>query len=88
MDTHPDKPEEARLIQFPVKTSRRRTPDPLGYWLCAGVTIAFLAAGVITWRTGFSDPGPASFPVAATPAAQSDPADVPPIYAHVEGVDP
>ncbi len=87
MNTHPDKQQEGRIIQFPAKALRRKTTDPLAYWFSAAVTIAFLAAGVITWRTGFSDTGQ-PLQVATAPAAQSNPADFPPIYAHVEGVDP
>ena len=87
MDTHPDTQSEPRLIPFPVKSLRSKRTDPLGYWFSAVVMVAFLAAGIITWRTGFSDTRTRSWQVAAAPA-HSDANDFPPIYAHIEGVDP
>jgi len=59
----------------------------LSYWFTAAVVFAFLTAGIITYRTSLSGAGTGSFAVAAA-STQSNPMDFPPIYAHVEGVDP
>jgi hypothetical protein len=51
--------------------------DATGYWFAAAVLFAFLAAGVIVYRTANSDVQTASNDVPG--AAQSSPIEAPPI---------
>jgi hypothetical protein len=63
--------------------------DPTFMWFASAVLFAVLAAGVIIYRSGNSDFRTASMQVAAAPmAAHSGAAEIPPVYSHIEGVDP
>jgi len=49
-----------------------RVPDAAGYWFLAAVLFAFVAAGIIVYRTGnMETQTAANYP--SHPAAQSDP---------------
>jgi hypothetical protein len=55
-----------------------RAPDTAGYWFLAAVLFAFIAAGIIVYRTGNMDiHTAANYP--SHPAAQSDPLTPPSI---------
>jgi hypothetical protein len=69
-----------RDLEFEVAT------DTTGYWFAAAVIFAFLAAGIMVYRTGNPDIRTASNDTAV--AARASPVDLPPLHAHVEGVDP
>jgi hypothetical protein len=60
--------------------------DRTALWFAAAVFFAVIAAGVIIYRSGNSDFRTASIDVVAPAAAPSR--DVPPVYSHIEGVDP
>jgi hypothetical protein len=60
--------------------------DATGYWFAAAVFFAFLAAGIIVYRTANSDVRTASIDTPA--AAQTSSLDLMPIHGHIEGVDP
>jgi hypothetical protein len=60
--------------------------DKTALWFAAAVFFAVIAAGVIIYRSGNSDLRTASIDVVAPAAAPSR--DVPPVYSHIEGVDP
>jgi hypothetical protein len=60
--------------------------DATGYWFAAAVLFAFLAAGIIIYRTANSDVRTAALDVPS--AAQTVPFELAPIHGHVEGVDP
>jgi hypothetical protein len=64
----------------------KTSADAAGYWFAAAVFFAFLAAGIIIYRTANSDVRTASIDLPA--AAQTSPLELPPIHGHVEGVDP
>jgi hypothetical protein len=55
-----------------------QTPDAAGYWFLAAVLFAFIAAGIIVYRTGNAETQTAAnYP--SNPTAQSDPVASPPI---------
>ena len=55
-----------------------RAPDAAGYWFLAAVLFAFIAAGIIVYRTGDAGIQTATN-YSSHPAAQSDPTAPPPI---------
>jgi hypothetical protein len=64
------------------------TADAAGLWFAAAVMFAVLTAGVIVYRAGGPDIRTASNDVTALAAARSSPAEMPPAYSHIEGIDP
>jgi hypothetical protein len=52
-----------------------RAQDALTYWFLSAVLCAFIAAGIIVYRTSTITPGPAQTAAISTghPAAQADP---------------
>jgi hypothetical protein len=64
----------------------KTSADAAGYWFAAAVFFAFLAAGIIVYRTANFDTRTASIDMPA--AAPTSPLELPPIHGHVEGVDP
>jgi hypothetical protein len=66
------------------------TTDAAGYWFTAAVVFAVLAAGIIVYRAAANyDIQTASIQVAAAPeAARASPIEYPPVYSHIEGIDP
>jgi hypothetical protein len=67
----PDYDDRGLHPELEFKTSA----DATGYWFAAAVFFAFLAAGIIIYRTANSDIHTAAL-------------DLAPIHSHVEGVDP
>jgi hypothetical protein len=64
-------------------------PDALGRWFAGAVIVAFLAAGVIVYRTATPEVVTKSNDgIVASAATHSSPPDIPPAYSHVEGIDP
>jgi hypothetical protein len=55
-----------------------RAPDAAGYWFMAAVLFAFLAAGIIVYRTGHTEVQTAAN-YASHPASQTDQLDPQPL---------
>jgi hypothetical protein len=78
----PDSDDRGLHPDLEFKTSA----DAAGYWFAAAVFFAFLAAGIIVYRTANFDTRTASIDLPA--AAQTSALELAPIHGHIEGVDP
>jgi len=77
---------------FKPRLEFENNADTAGLWFAAAVIFAVIAAGIIVYRSGISDLRTASLEVASvtttTSAPRSSPVEIPPLYSHIEGVDP
>jgi hypothetical protein len=80
--------DHIRRAERRYRESRRAlaAADAASFWFAGAAVFAFLVAGIIVYRVAEPDLRSASRPMSV--ASTSSSAEQPPIYAHVEGVDP